>query len=470
METPVKVGDVVAEKYSVERIVAAGGNGIVVEARHRVLLERCAIKFLLPGALEQPMARERFVREAQALARLKSDHIVRIFDVGELPDGTPYMVMEYLEGADLETLVRRRGALPADEAALYVLQVCAALADAHALGIVHRDLKPANVVVTQTADGTPRVKLIDFGVSKVMRDARGLSPLKTGDGTLIGTPLFMAPEQVYGGEVGTASDVWAVGVLLYHLMTGALPFQEEATVMSLAHILGRPPKPIGSHGVAVPPDMEQLVLACLEKNAAARPESVAEIADRLAPFAAEGQPISRHVRRVLDSIPEARPSLVGAPPVSKMAVTLAAPTRDSTMPASTTTSEAPARPRWVPWAAIGAAFALSVTVALLVMRGPPARPVAASDAVSVTPAATLPPPAVTAGGPVASPIGTATPGATTSASASVIASAPPPPSPRAAPRARATAPAPKPTAPAPPPAASSSTPGQPNGFDLGDRH
>ena len=166
---------------------------------------------MLPDATGAPHAIERFLREARACARLKGDHVVRVFDVGELDGGTPYMVLEYLEGLDLQEHVGRRP-LSVAEAARHGLQICAALAEAHALGIVHRDLKPANVFLTRLPDGSTRVKLLDFGISKLVGDWAGADPSRTCEGALMGTPLFMAPEQVRGAEVDARTDVWAVGV------------------------------------------------------------------------------------------------------------------------------------------------------------------------------------------------------------------------------------------------------------------
>ena len=170
---PVEVGQVVGGKYSVERILARGGAGVVVRAKHLQLLEPCAIKFMLPEALLTPMARERFLREARACARLRSDHIVKVFDVGELDAETPYMVLEYLEGIDLEERLARGKPIPVAEAIDYVLQICAGLAEAHSIGIVHRDLKPANVFLTRLPDGTTRLKVLDFGISKDLYDTPG---------------------------------------------------------------------------------------------------------------------------------------------------------------------------------------------------------------------------------------------------------------------------------------------------------
>src|ERR1041384_776135 len=160
-------GDVLAGKFRIERVLGVGGMGMVVSAMHVHLEERVAIKFLLPEALGNAEAVARFGREARAAVKIKSEHVARVIDVGALENGAPYMVMELLRGHDLSQLLRDRGALPIATAVQYLLQACEALAEAHAIGIVHRDLKPANLFVTARADGTPCVKVLDFGISKV---------------------------------------------------------------------------------------------------------------------------------------------------------------------------------------------------------------------------------------------------------------------------------------------------------------
>ncbi|MFT3770609.1 MAG: serine/threonine-protein kinase [Minicystis sp.] len=313
MEAPVAVGDVVAGKFAVERILACGGSGMVVQARHLTLLEPCAIKLMLPEALLAPLARERFLREARAAAKIKSEHVVKVFDVGQLADETPYMVMEYLEGIDLEEMLDRRGRLPIMEAATYLLQICAALAEAHKLGIVHRDLKPANVLVTQTDHGA-RVKLVDFGISKLLRDTEGVDPMTTLQGTVMGTPAFMSPEQINAGTVDTRTDIWALGVLFYHLVTGALPFAEADAIMaSLMLVLTAPATPPSRHLPDIPPALEQLILQCLEKRPEDRPASVADVAAVLVPFAMGTAAPSVPPSPFISSVPPA-PLASSAPP------------------------------------------------------------------------------------------------------------------------------------------------------------
>src|SRR5262245_19524317 len=189
---PVVAGDVIAGKYRVERELGAGGMGVVVAATHLQLDQRVALKFLLPQVACDAAWVERFSREARAAVKIQSEHVARVLDVGTLPSGQPYMVMEYLDGSDLAQVVRQHGGLPGQEAIEYVLQACEALAEAHAAGIVHRDLKPANLFLTRRADGSPCVKVLDFGISKAMLvgpQERPGSPL-TQTSALMGSPRY----------------------------------------------------------------------------------------------------------------------------------------------------------------------------------------------------------------------------------------------------------------------------------------
>src|SRR6185295_3411573 len=167
MSSEVHEGQILAGKFRIERVLGQGGMGIVVAATHLQLDERVALKFLLPEALSNPEAVERFTREARAAVKIKSEHVARVSDVGMLETGAPYMVMEYLEGEDLGHWVSQRGALPTTQAVEFVLQAAEAIAEAHALGIVHRDIKPANLFCVRRADGLLSVKVLDFGISKL---------------------------------------------------------------------------------------------------------------------------------------------------------------------------------------------------------------------------------------------------------------------------------------------------------------
>src|SRR5688500_4451427 len=222
---PIGVGDRIADKYVVESIIGEGGMGLVVAARHVELDQRVAIKLLLPAIAELGTAAERFRREARSAARIRSDHVCRVLDVGSLPSGVPYLVMEHLEGCDLATELERRTRLPVAEAIEWVLQACEGLAEAHSVGIVHRDLKPANLFLARRSDGSKRIKLLDFGVSKALDDSGAGQHKLTQTSTLVGSPLYMSPEQLSSSrDVDVRTDIWALGAVLHELLSGKPPF------------------------------------------------------------------------------------------------------------------------------------------------------------------------------------------------------------------------------------------------------
>jgi serine/threonine-protein kinase len=283
-DAPVRVGDVLAEKYRVEKVLGAGAMGVVVAARHIELNELWAIKFMLPAAVANAEGVERFLREARAAARLRSRHVAKVQDVGRLPNGAPYLVMEYLEGTDLKTLLEQRGTLPVAEAVRYLLQACEALAEAHAAGIVHRDLKPANLYLTREVNGAPCVKLLDFGIAK-MPAAQGAMDM-TATSELLGTPLYMSPEQMRSTrDVDARSDIWALGVILYRMLAGKTPFSGSTVTEICSAVIADRPEEISRIRRDLPPGLEALVFRCLEKSPAQRFQSVAELSAALAPFA-----------------------------------------------------------------------------------------------------------------------------------------------------------------------------------------
>ncbi len=283
-QSPVKPGDIVAGKYRVERVLGQGGMGVVVAATHLDLLEPRALKFMLPTALPDAETAERFLREARAASRLKSEHVARVHDVGRTEGGVPYIVMEYLDGIDLGVKLKREGARPVDEAILYILQAAEALAEAHAAGIVHRDLKPGNLFITTRPDGTPHIKVLDFGISKLAdADAGDLGVTKTH--TVLGSPLYMSPEQMQSArDVDARSDIWSLGVILYGLLTGQLPYRGKSLTEMVAAVFTTRPKPPGQLAPHVPPGLEAAVLRCLEHDRAARFQNVAQLAESLRPF------------------------------------------------------------------------------------------------------------------------------------------------------------------------------------------
>jgi serine/threonine-protein kinase len=282
----VREGDVLAGKYRVERVLGIGGMGVVVAAHHIQLDEKVALKFLLPEALGNSEAVSRFAREARAAVKIKSEHVARVSDVGTLPSGAPYMVMEYLDGGDLAAWILERGPLPIEQAVEFVLQACEAIAEAHALGIVHRDLKPANLFCVRRADGRLSVKVLDFGISK-MSQFGGSGPSAVTQATaLMGSPLYMSPEQMRSAkEVNSQTDIWALGIVLFELFTGKPPFLGESLPELFYRVSSQPPPSIRGFRPEVPAGLELVILRCLEKDRQQRYPNVAELALALLPFA-----------------------------------------------------------------------------------------------------------------------------------------------------------------------------------------
>lgn len=282
-------GDIIADKYRVERLIGQGGMGVVVLAVHVHLDEQVAIKLMRPdGATGRRDAAERFMREARAAVKIKSQHVAKVLDVGVLPDERSYMVMEYLEGRDLAEELDRNGPMPEALAVDYVLQACDALAEAHKRGIVHRDLKPSNLFLCKNHK-PPIIKLLDFGVSKFKSNsllANNASPSLTAEAELLGTPYYMSPEQIRSAkDVDEQTDVWALGVILYELISGRVPFEGTTATGVLAAICGDKPKPLHEVCSHVSADVSEIVGACLQKNLAERMPNVRELVRALAAVA-----------------------------------------------------------------------------------------------------------------------------------------------------------------------------------------
>jgi serine/threonine-protein kinase len=284
-QPPVVVGDIIAGKYRVERVLGIGGMGVVVAAIHEELGERRAIKFMLPEAASRERGVQRFLREARAAARLRSDRVVRVHDVGRLPGGEPYMVMEYLDGFDLKKMVRLSGLPPVDRAVDLVMQALEAVAAAHAAGIVHRDLKPANLFVTEGADGEAAIKVLDFGISKIA-DGEASDGDMTKTNATLGSPFYMSPEQMKSTkEVDGRTDLWSLGVILYELLTGKRPFTADSIPgYLLAAATEEPAPPSARAAGTMPAGLDAVVLRCLEKNRAERYPDAVALGKDLAPF------------------------------------------------------------------------------------------------------------------------------------------------------------------------------------------
>lgn len=279
--SPVAPGTILAGKYRVIRVIGRGGMGIVVEAVHEQLQERVAMKFLLPEFAARPEFAQRFVREAQAAVRIKGEHVTRVSDVGTFDNGAPYMVMEFLEGSDLSDYLQSRGRLPLDEAVGYVLQACEAIAEAHNAGIVHRDIKPANLFLARRSDGSSIVKVLDFGISKVIGATDGLTKTTA----TMGSALYMAPEQMRDAKsVDHRADIYALGVTLYELLAGTQPYRADTLPELCALILTGVPTPLREVRPDLPPPFAAVLERAYERERVARYQTVAELVFALAPF------------------------------------------------------------------------------------------------------------------------------------------------------------------------------------------
>jgi eukaryotic-like serine/threonine-protein kinase len=286
-----KPGEVLAGKYEIEGLLGAGGMGVVLAARHSALGQKVAVKFLLPDvAKRQPDAVERFLREARAATQLKSEHVARVMDVATAEGGAAYLVMEFLDGRDLGRVLRDEGRLPVASVVDYALQAAEALAEAHGRGIVHRDLKPANLFLTRGVDGSPLVKVLDFGISKASsKGERGI----TRTDAVMGSPGYMAPEQIISAKnVDQRADVWGLGIVLYELTTGVPPFDGDNIATLSAQIVTETPKLVSELRPDVPKALSDAIAKCLEKDATRRFSSMSELAAALEPFASSS---SKHV-------------------------------------------------------------------------------------------------------------------------------------------------------------------------------
>jgi hypothetical protein len=425
----VQVGSMIAGKYRVDRVLGQGGMGIVVLATHVQLHRPVAIKFILPEVLGTPHVVQRFLREAQAAVQLSSEHVARVLDVGALETGAPYMVLEYLEGADLSSFPRSQ--LTVGGIVDLVLQACEALAEAHALGIVHRDIKPANFFITRRADGTPLLKVLDFGISKT---SVSNGPLTVSQ-TVMGTPAYMSPEQMRSSrDVDHRSDIWSLGAVLYELLQGAPPFHGDTFSSMVLKVVN---EPLPKLTVRLPGDLDEVVYRCLEKDPARRFQSIAELTQEIAKYAHSATQAAISVQRTR--------AVLG--PGTPRAALEASPARDA-LP-STLSGSAGARTsagrggrRWPFVAAAGVVAGVVVIVLATVGGGrktanplpvtqPASAPETASEPVhnatmpeerphaplaadaALPPIATVPPPAPASGAPPAPGPAAATPTAPT---------------------------------------------------------
>jgi serine/threonine protein kinase len=317
-DAPVREGDVLAGRYRVERVLAMGGMGIVVAARHVQLNHRVAVKVLTHNG-ESTQANARFLTEAKASALLRSDHVVHVSDVGTLDNGKPFMVMELLDGLDLAQVLEAEGRLAIEVAVDYTLQACEGLAEAHAARIVHRDLKPGNLFRVRKKDGSEQIKVLDFGVSKALsKDIRAEGTVTTTD-AVFGSPLYMSPEQMQSAsKADERSDIWSLGVVLYELLTRRMPFDAESMAGLAVRIATDPPTRLLSVLPNAPLELEAVIMKCLEKKQDARYPNVAELAADLEPFCANSRSRVERIQRLVFGVTNPPLSVPSAPSMRKL--------------------------------------------------------------------------------------------------------------------------------------------------------
>jgi eukaryotic-like serine/threonine-protein kinase len=320
----VQQGDLLAGKYRVENVLGEGGMGYVVAALHEQLNQRVAVKLLSPLLSENEDSVTRFLREARAAVRIRSEHVARVLDVGELPDGSPYMVMEYLLGRDLSAEIYERKQFEVAQAIDYLLQACEAVAEAHSIGLIHRDLKPSNLFLTHRPDGSPLVKVLDFGISKAIAPEEGeleLPASLTATHSVLGSPSYMSPEQVRRPKsVDVRTDIWSLGTILYEFLVGEGPFPGESPLAVLAAVVSDPTPGIRDKRPDVPAELEAVVVKCLRKDPADRYRTIAEFAEVLAPFASAASlpSISRISGIIRSSQPAPAPASYPPPTITTL--------------------------------------------------------------------------------------------------------------------------------------------------------
>lgn len=283
---PVGLGETFADKYRLDRVIGEGGMGIVVLAHHLELDQPVAIKFLLDSMAQSPEGAERFRREARAAARIQSDHVARVYDVGVIENGNRYMVMEYLRGHDLAREIANQGGLPIAYATRLMLEALEAIVEAHAAGIIHRDLKPANIYLAERSDGRVRVKVLDFGISKSIGTTSSAELSLTTTSAWIGSPLYMAPEQMQSARsVDHRADIWSMGAIFYEILAGVPPFLAESLPQLCTMLLTVDAAPVSRKRPEVPADLESIVMRCLSRDPNLRYQHATEVLEALQAFA-----------------------------------------------------------------------------------------------------------------------------------------------------------------------------------------
>ena len=404
---PGRIGELVGGKYRIVRFLATGGMGVVYEAQHEVVKRRFAVKLLRADLAERRDILARFQREAEAAGALESENVTAAVDFGIARDGTPFIVMEYLVGESLATLLARTQHLPVGRAADLVAQACRGMQAAHAAGIVHRDLKPQNLFVCRREDGTDLLKVLDFGVAKLQALDELTAATRTG--TVMGTVSYMSPEQARGDKVvDQRADVYALGAILYQLLSGTMPHPGDSNNAILHHISTQPAVPLDSAHAGLPPALVQVVAQALSPRPEDRPVSAEAFGQQLVPFAArQVWPAAREQTR------EPAPSDSAATPLAGSGAASPSPVVSSTT-ATAPTEAGEIRPdagqprtRVAAWLVVGAVL-VAVAVAVAGLRG--ARTASTSGRSEPAPLVARPPSPPAPTPPVAAmpPVSTAT--------------------------------------------------------------
>jgi eukaryotic-like serine/threonine-protein kinase len=311
--SPLHIGQIVNGKYRIERQIGRGGMGVVLAATHLQLEHLVAIKVMRRDLVEDDRALDRLLMEARSAARIRSEHVARVLDVGTLENGSPFIVMEYLEGENLADLLDREGALEVEQAASFLLQCCLALAEVHVAEMVHRDLKPGNLFIARLPDGAPMVKIVDFGISKQIGSARDSAA--TTSPQVLGSPFYMSPEQMRAEAVDERSDIWGLGAILFEMLTGRPPFIGDTLPEVYSAVLNEAPPGVDTLRSGVPGGLDDVVQRCLEKDPAQRFCDVADLAEALAPYAGSAAQLVERVTRILTN-PEAVRARYSLPPIA----------------------------------------------------------------------------------------------------------------------------------------------------------
>ena len=384
-------GTILADRYRLVSLLGTGGMAAVLMAEHIQLHERVAIKFLHPKIAANAESHERFRRESRISSLIKCEHVVRTLDVGSTPEGLSYLVMEYLEGEDLSARLHRDGPYPLELAVDCVLQAAEALALAHAAGVVHRDIKPSNLWLSRRHDGSPLLKVLDFGISKLFSGAHA-DPSLTETSSVFGSPTYMSPEQIRSAKrVDARADIWALGIVLYELLTARLPFEGDNVGGILASITADEPIAPTVFREDLPAVVQDVVLACLEKNPTRR-ITLAEMCTELRPFATPSGALS--AERVARAGAPSPDSAVASSWRERQLRTPPPAVGASTLSAATIRMEQPkARSRWLVLGGAGAVAAIGIGT--WIARTPTDRPEPTSGAASTDVAgplaASLPP-------------------------------------------------------------------------------